>query len=139
MNAKRVERIWRREGLKVPAKQRRRRRLWLNDGSCLRLRPECPNHVWACDVVEDRTKVTFVRVHLGELADDMQHEAEKLQDAEAKPDLVEAKRRAVALAKDIDAALGDLRVAPSDRRVARDVERRLDALQRRADKLAEEL
>jgi putative transposase len=46
-NAKRVERIWRREGLKVPKKQPKRGRLWLNDGSCLRLRPERPNHVWA--------------------------------------------------------------------------------------------
>jgi transposase InsO family protein len=43
----RVERIWRREGLKVPKKQRPRRRLWLNDGSCIRLRPEYPNHVWS--------------------------------------------------------------------------------------------
>ena len=41
----RVERIWRREGLKVPKKQRLRRRLWLNDGSCIRLRPERANHV----------------------------------------------------------------------------------------------
>jgi transposase InsO family protein len=55
VNPKRVERIWRREGLKVPAKQRRRRRLWLNDGSCVRLRPERPNHVWAYDFAEDRT------------------------------------------------------------------------------------
>jgi transposase InsO family protein len=55
VNAKRVERIWRREGLKVPARQPRRGRLWLNDGSCIRLRPERPNHVWAYDFVEDRT------------------------------------------------------------------------------------
>ena len=45
VNAKRVERIWRREGLKVPQKQPRKGRLWLNDGSCIRLRPERPNHV----------------------------------------------------------------------------------------------
>lgn len=45
----RVERIWRREGLKVPQKQKPRGRLWLNDGSCVRLRPEWPNHVWAYD------------------------------------------------------------------------------------------
>jgi hypothetical protein len=43
----RVERIWRREGLKVPQKQKPRGRLWLNDGSCVRLRPERPNHVWS--------------------------------------------------------------------------------------------
>jgi hypothetical protein len=55
VNAKRVERIWRREGLKVPAKQPKKRRLWLNDGSCVRLRPEHPNHVWSYDFVEDRT------------------------------------------------------------------------------------
>ena len=55
VNDKRVERIWRREGLKVPAKQPKRSRLWLADGSCLRLRAERPNHVWSYDFVEDRT------------------------------------------------------------------------------------
>jgi transposase InsO family protein len=55
VNAKRVERIWRREGLKVPRKQPKKGRLWLNDGSCLRLRPERANHVWAYDFVEHRT------------------------------------------------------------------------------------
>jgi transposase InsO family protein len=55
VNKKRVERIWRREGLKVPKKQPKKGRLWLNDGSCLRLRPERPNHVWAYDFVQDRT------------------------------------------------------------------------------------
>jgi putative transposase len=56
VNRKRVERIWRREGLKVPQRQPKRGRLWLNDGSCVRLRPERPNHVWAYDFVEDRTR-----------------------------------------------------------------------------------
>lgn len=51
----RVLRIWRREGLKIPAKQRPRRRLWLNDGSCIRLRPERRNHVWSYDFVETQT------------------------------------------------------------------------------------
>jgi putative transposase len=51
----RVQRIWRREGLKVPQKQRPRGRRWLNDGSCIRLRPERPNHVWSCDFVSART------------------------------------------------------------------------------------
>ena len=46
-NHKRVERIWRAEGLKVPPRQPKRGRLWLNDGSCVRLRPERANHVWA--------------------------------------------------------------------------------------------
>ena len=55
MNHKRVERIWRREGLKVPQKQKKKGRLWLNDGSCVRLRPERPNHVWSYDFVQDRT------------------------------------------------------------------------------------
>jgi putative transposase len=56
VNHKRVERIWRREGLKVPARQPRRDRLWLADGSCVRLRPERANQVWAYDFVEDRTR-----------------------------------------------------------------------------------
>jgi hypothetical protein len=55
INDKRVERIWRREGLKVPHKQPKRGRLWLADGSCIRLRPEHRNHVWSYDFVEDRT------------------------------------------------------------------------------------
>ena len=55
VNHKRVERIWRREGLKVPVKQPKRGRLWLNDGSCIRLRPSWPNHVWAYDFVMART------------------------------------------------------------------------------------
>jgi transposase InsO family protein len=55
VNDKRVERIWRREGLKVPYKQPKRTRLWLSDGSCVRLRAEHRNHVWSYDFVEDRT------------------------------------------------------------------------------------
>jgi len=55
VNDKRVERIWRREGLKIPHKQPKRGRLWLADGSCVRLRPEYRNHVWSYDFVEDRT------------------------------------------------------------------------------------
>ena len=55
VNHKRVERIWRREGLKVPQKQPRRGRLWLNDGSCVRLRPQYRDHVWAYDFVAIRT------------------------------------------------------------------------------------
>lgn len=56
VNRKRVERIWRREGLKVPQRQPKRGRLWLADGSCIRLRPERANHVWAYDFVDDRTR-----------------------------------------------------------------------------------
>lgn len=55
VNDKRVERIWRREGLKVPAGQPRRGGLWLNDGYCIRPRAEHRNHVWSYDFVEDRT------------------------------------------------------------------------------------
>ena len=69
VNHKRVERIWRREGVRrisepssgriarrtVPQKQPKRGQLWLNDGSCVWLRPERPNHVWSYDFVQDRT------------------------------------------------------------------------------------
>ena len=55
VNHKHVERIWRSEGLKVPQKQPKRRRLWLNDGSCIRLRPEHKDHVWSYDLVAAKT------------------------------------------------------------------------------------
>jgi putative transposase len=55
VNDKRVERIWRREGLTVPAKQSKQGRIWFADGSCIRLRAERPNHLWSYDFVEDRT------------------------------------------------------------------------------------
>jgi transposase InsO family protein len=55
VNHKRVERIWRQEGLKVPKRQPKRGRLWLNDGSCVRLRPIHRNHVWSYDFVSERT------------------------------------------------------------------------------------
>lgn len=55
VNDKRVERLWRREGLKVPMKQSRKGRLWLNDGSCIRLRPAYRDHVWSFDFVHHRT------------------------------------------------------------------------------------
>jgi len=66
INHKRVERIWREEGLKRPQKQTKRRRLWLNDGSCVRLRAEHRNHVWSYDFVEDKTvdgkKIRFLNI-----------------------------------------------------------------------------
>ena len=66
INHKRVERIWREEGLKLPKKQIKKRRLWLTDGSCIRLRAEHKNHVWSYDFVEDRTsngrKIRFLNV-----------------------------------------------------------------------------
>jgi transposase InsO family protein len=54
VNHKRVERIWRKEGLRVPKKQKKRGRLYLKNGSCIRLRPLYPNHVWSYDGPEDR-------------------------------------------------------------------------------------
>lgn len=55
MNDKRVERLWQREGLKVPMQQPKKGRLWLNDGSSVRPRPEHRDHVWSCDFVHCRT------------------------------------------------------------------------------------
>jgi len=55
VNHKRVERIWKREGLKVPQKQPKKGRLWLNDGSCIRLRPEHKDHVWSYDFMIEHT------------------------------------------------------------------------------------
>lgn len=55
LSRSRVERIWKQEGLKVPQKQPKRGRLWLADGSCIRLRPTHRNHVWSWDFVMDRT------------------------------------------------------------------------------------
>lgn len=66
VNKKRVERLWRREALKVPARHRKRGRIYLNDGSLMRLRPCWPNHVWAYDFVAERlmdgTKIRFLTV-----------------------------------------------------------------------------
>ena len=66
INHKRVERIWREEGLKLPHKQIKRSRLWLNDGSCVRLRATHRNHVWSYDFVEDKTtngkKIRFLNI-----------------------------------------------------------------------------
>ena len=56
VNHKRVERIWRQEGLKVPARQPKRKRLWFADGSCVRLRPRHRNHVWSYDFVHAKTR-----------------------------------------------------------------------------------
>ena len=56
MNNKRVERLWRQEGLKVPPRQPKRRGLWLHDGSCVRLRLKYPNHGWSYDFVHERAQ-----------------------------------------------------------------------------------
>ena len=55
VNYKRVEHLWRKEGLKVPQKQPKKKRLWLNDGSCIRRRPQFKDHVWSYDFVATRT------------------------------------------------------------------------------------
>ena len=56
VNLKRVERLWRREGVQVPRRQPKRKRLWLNGGSCVRLRSSCRNHVWSYDFMQARTR-----------------------------------------------------------------------------------
>jgi len=56
VNHKRVQRLWRREGLKVPSKQPKRGRLWFNNGACVRLRPLYTDHVWSYDFMADRTR-----------------------------------------------------------------------------------
>ena len=73
VNDKRVERIWRCEGLKVPPRQPKRGRLWLADGSRVRLRPERPNHVWGYDFVEDHTR-DGRRFRLLNVIDEFTHE-----------------------------------------------------------------
>src|SRR5438094_3678622 len=73
VNDKRVERIWRREGLKVPARQPKRARLWLNDGSCIRLRAERRNHVWSYDFLEERTH-NGRKFHMLNIIDEFTHE-----------------------------------------------------------------
>ena len=73
INHKRVERIWREEGLKLPKKQMKRRRLFLNDGSCVRLRPERRNHVWSYDFVEDKT-VDGRKIRFLNIIDEYRHE-----------------------------------------------------------------
>jgi transposase InsO family protein len=66
INHKRVERIWREEGLKLPQRQTKRARLWLSDGNCIRLRPMHKNHVWSYDFMEDKTadgrKLRFLNI-----------------------------------------------------------------------------
>jgi len=73
INHKRVERIWREEGLQLPKKQTKKQRIWLNDYSCIRLRPDHRNHVWSYDFVEDKTidgrKLRFLNI-----IDEAEHE-----------------------------------------------------------------
>ena len=84
----------------------------------------------------DRTKTTFTRVHARTLGDEADHEAEKLADASAPPELAGAKRDAVRLAQDVGAALGDLQVMPDDVAAARAARSRLRHLSDEAGRLA---
>src|SRR5215207_3197547 len=56
VNKKRVHRLWREEGLKVPGKQRKKRRLRESENSCTRRRAEHKDHVWSYDFVMDLTE-----------------------------------------------------------------------------------
>jgi len=74
INHKRVERIWREEGLKLPKKQTKRRRLWLTDSNCIRLRAEHKNHVWSYDFVEDKTWNNGKKIRILNIIDEYTHE-----------------------------------------------------------------
>ena len=87
-------------------------------------------------VAQDRTKTTFTRVLATELSGVVDHEAEKLNDATADPDLAGEKRAAVALAKQISSQLGDLEISPTDEKTGLQVERALSRLGARAERLS---
>lgn len=93
----------------------------------------------ALGAAQDRTKVTFVRVEARALSTDAEHEAEKLNDAQAQPGNAKVKGKAVKLAQDIDSALVDLQISPTDRQVAQQVADKLAQLSMRADALGNEL
>jgi hypothetical protein len=86
-------------------------------------------------VAEDRTKTTFTRVLSSELSEDVDHEAEKLNDAEAPPELAAEKRAAVALADQISSQLSQLQISPTDERTALQVKSALAKLKSRAERL----
>lgn len=54
VNHKRVERLWREEGLQLPQRHKKRKRLYHKDSSVIRLRPHYPNHIWSIDFVHDK-------------------------------------------------------------------------------------
>jgi hypothetical protein len=93
----------------------------------------------ALGAAQNRTKVTFVRVEARALATDAEHEAEKLNDAQAQPGNAKVKDQAVKLARDIDSALVDLQISPTNRRGAKHVADKLAQLSTRADALGNEL
>jgi hypothetical protein len=89
----------------------------------------------ALDVAEDRTKVTFTRVHARDLGDQAGHEAEKLADAQSQTGNVRVRNAAISLARDVSDALGELQLFPADRVRARAVARKLQAYSDQADQL----
>jgi hypothetical protein len=93
----------------------------------------------ATGVVEDRTKATFVRAHARELTEEVDHEAEKLNDASAERALANEKQRAVDLADEVSSALGQLQISPQDQAVARKARQDLRELGDRAQRLRDEL
>src|SRR4051794_5697263 len=94
----------------------------------------------ADDVADDRTKATFARVHARDLGDVVQHESEKLHDADAnRADVAAAKQKAVDLADKIGTALGQIQTAPDDESGARTAGHQLSKLSEDAGKLAEGL
>ncbi|HEX6713031.1 MAG TPA: hypothetical protein VF066_06585 [Thermoleophilaceae bacterium] len=95
--------------------------------------------VVARGVADNRTRSTFVRVQSRALSDDADHEAEKLTDAQASPELADKKQKAVALAKRISSALGDLRTDPGNEQNGRTVEKQLNGLARQARDLGQSL
>jgi len=54
VNHKKVERLWREEGLQIPQRHRKRKRLYHKDSSVIRLRPRYQNHIWSIDFVHDK-------------------------------------------------------------------------------------
>jgi hypothetical protein len=95
--------------------------------------------VLADGVARDRTKVTFTRVQARTLAEEADHEAEKLADARAPAALAASKDRAVSLAQDVSDALGEIQVRPADPAAARAVKRTLRELSDDADTLVRRL
>jgi hypothetical protein len=94
----------------------------------------------AKDVADDRTKATFVRVHSRDLSDVVQHEAEKLNDADAdQGDVAAAKTDAIDLADRIGSALGQIQTAPDSESDGRTAARALDRLSQDAGDLADGL
>jgi len=90
----------------------------------------------ARDVARDRTKTTFARAHARELGEAVDHEAEKLNDAEPAAQVGNEKAEASALADEISTALGQLQASPGDEQAARKTQAQLSKLAERADRLA---